>query len=362
VDRLVRQLGSTEFEEREEASRKLVEIGLPGLLQLRQSMEDPDAEIADRVKKCVAQIEWNEKPDFLVEELGYKSLDDFLRAAKDPRPRVRAAGVYYLFQFGDQGKVVAPVLLEALHDRHALVRRQAARTLGFFGAEKGVIPALIEALKDSDVVECRRELSVSAIASLSLGRIGRVGKGASAAVPALIDLANQGDDGLAAEGGPQYMAMCALGSIAAKDQTTIPDVVPALVAVLRGQEGEVRGLAAFALSLIGPKAENAVPALIDALRDKARADPLVAKKIRENALYALRRIGPGATAATPVLVAMLLDNKLDYSDRQGAAEVLGAIGHGAGEAERALAQAAERDEDHRVRSAAAQALDAVRKP
>lgn len=74
------------------------------------------------------------------------------------------------------GSTVIPLLVQALRDPDAVVRFQAARTLGAFGpAAKEAVPALVEALQDSDK-------EVPMIATRALGEIGMPAKDA---VPAL---------------------------------------------------------------------------------------------------------------------------------------------------------------------------------
>jgi hypothetical protein len=53
---LVRQLGSDDFAEREDAQRRLIAYGAKALPDLRAAVNDPDAEIAYRARVCVAEI------------------------------------------------------------------------------------------------------------------------------------------------------------------------------------------------------------------------------------------------------------------------------------------------------------------
>ena len=78
-----------------------------------------------------------------------------------------------------------------------------------------------------------------------------------------------------------------------------PAAVPALIEALRDDDSDVRYTAA-ALARIGPAAEAAVPALIEALKHD---DSIV----RFNAAYALGKIGPAAEAAVPTLLEALKD-------------------------------------------------------
>lgn len=79
-----------------------------------------------------------------------------------------------------------------------------------------------------------------------------------------------------------------------------PHAVPALCRLLQADEALVRSYAAVALVRIGPRAEAAVPDLIQLAGNKAEAQDL-----REVALVALGQIGPPAAPAIPVLRAVL---------------------------------------------------------
>src|SRR5205823_11106150 len=57
IDRLVRQLGSRKFTERQRASSHLIAAGTTALPALKKHFEDADAEVARRAKECVEQIE-----------------------------------------------------------------------------------------------------------------------------------------------------------------------------------------------------------------------------------------------------------------------------------------------------------------
>src|SRR5262245_6626709 len=57
IDRLVKQLGSKEFKEREAASSALGQIGKPALKALRKAAKDGDAEIRSRADKLILVIQ-----------------------------------------------------------------------------------------------------------------------------------------------------------------------------------------------------------------------------------------------------------------------------------------------------------------
>lgn len=92
------------------------------------------------------------------------------------------------------------------------------------------------------------------------------------------------------------------------------DALPALVGVLRDDDGKVREAAAQAVGQMGPEA---VPDLTGML---AHAD----KYVRRNAVWALGRLGPGARPALGALGRVLKDG--DPRTASGAAQALGNMG------------------------------------
>jgi len=61
VNELVRQLGNSEFRQRDQAAKNLVAVGPFALAALRYAKNDPDQEIVRRAKSCIEEIErhWN---------------------------------------------------------------------------------------------------------------------------------------------------------------------------------------------------------------------------------------------------------------------------------------------------------------
>jgi hypothetical protein len=91
-------------------------------------------------------------------------------------------------------------------------------------------------------------------------------------------------------------------------------VVPALVSALRDEDEDVRGVAADALGMIGPRAQGATPDLAAALKDRSL-------KVRHDAAKALGAMGPAAAAAIPALTTAARDDPEPWS-RDAAAEAL----------------------------------------
>ena len=79
-------------------------------------------------------------------------------------------------------------------------------------------------------------------------------------------------------------------------------IVPALIASLQEKDARVRGAAATALGLMGPRAAQAVPALTAALKDPVPG-------VRLWSAGALGRIGPAAKPAVGALIEGLNDKE-----------------------------------------------------
>jgi HEAT repeat protein len=103
--------------------------------------------------------------------------------------------------------------------------------------------------------------------------------------------------------------------------------VPALVEALRDRSAQVRRMVTAALNEIGPAARTAVPALVTALRDRCDT-------VRCRAAMELAGLGPGARAAVPALSAALKD--VDAVVCRWAAFALGEVGPKAASAAPAL--------------------------
>src|SRR5262249_31493472 len=111
------------------------------------------------------------------------------------------------------GTYAVPHLIAALKVPDSRVQDEAARALGYMGAEaREAVPALAEMLKAPRFEHLLQ-------ASIALLRIGR-------------------------------------------------DAVPALICALKDQDGHVRDSAVWILGRIGPEAEEALPALAEALGDR----------------------------------------------------------------------------------------------
>jgi HEAT repeat protein len=251
---------------------------------------------------------------------------DGLKSLKHPDPTVRYNSAALLVQLGPVAKFAIPALHEALQDTSPRVRVKVAEAL--WGIERPparvLLPVLQGALKDKD----------AAVRINALAVLGQIGKAAKAAIP---DIARALED---KEMDVRMEAALTLGEMGPAAKSTIP----ALLAALQGDELRLlEPLVAVTLGNIGP---SAVPALQQALAGKDA-------RLRRTAAYALTLIGPKAAPARGVLTEALADAEADV--RALAAKALGRIG---AEAKDALPKlhAALTDRDAAVRVNAALAL------
>jgi len=185
----------------------------------------------------------------------------------------------------------------------------------------------------------------AAIRSAAASGLGRIGARADAAVPDLLLALDDASPQVAAA------AAWALGGIQAPQPGRLqpPDkkVVDALIRALDHPDGEVRRYAAYAISLIGPKAESAVPRLTQRLDDTHMA---------YMAARALGEMGPAARGAVPKMAALLRSS--DNGQRAEAAVALARLQPLPDETIRAI-ERLQNDEVDFVRNAARKAVQAL---
>jgi HEAT repeat protein len=204
------------------------------------------------------------------------------RALDDPRIQHSVLGA--LWKIGPDAAAAVPALVTALKDDNEAVRQAAAHALQLIGeGAKDSVPALIDALSHD------RNGGVRADAARTLGAIGPP---AVVAIPALVDALRHGNAGYS-------VAMSAVIALAQIGEPAVPALIAALYverlgpATRMANEGyqgpiysdleNLRVGAAEALNRIGPRAQSAIPALTDALKDEH-------PRVREMAAHALTQI------------------------------------------------------------------------
>lgn len=160
IQSLIAQLGSDRFREREEATRRLIAFGPGALDQLRQSLKNPDQEIARRAEVCIETITHHPGPDLPIAALRL--------LARRPAPEAIPVLLQYLpfTDDGERGRVeddvlttlcqlsvretkLDPALTAALKDSHPARRGAAAMVLGRVGDKEQCL-AVAPLLKDSE--------------------------------------------------------------------------------------------------------------------------------------------------------------------------------------------------------------------
>ncbi|MEO1399912.1 MAG: HEAT repeat domain-containing protein [Cyanobacteria bacterium J06635_1] len=170
------------------------------------------------------------------------------------------------------GSEAAPYLARVFQSSEPDQQRQALAALTAMGADaKAAIPALEAGLTDSNL----RAQIPQALATI----------GGADVLSILLGTLRHRDPAV------QLAAVIALGSLKAEASPA----VPALRSVLRNPQ--LSSEAAQAIGQIGPRAQTAVPDLIDRLSGDANS--------RASAAEALGSIGPAARAAIPALVELL---------------------------------------------------------
>jgi HEAT repeat protein len=318
IDALIEALGQKKnWAMLERASKELIEIGLPTVAKLTDSMLDANSGINDAAGVILAEI----SPPGITQVL--------VKACKDESWQVRKAAAFSLGVVGD--KATLPTILEMLEsDEHAYVRQSAAVALGRIG-DAVAIPGLINALRN------RKNNLIYPFAGVALSKIGEP------ALPSLLDALC--DDTIADHEAVEN-ALVSLGALAVPRLLSLfhrndmkwyvlpraasilgrighPAAIPSLRNALYKGDNELCSSAAWALSVI--QDPRVIDVLVEALM---RDDPMTR--------------GTVAGAITPMqddrivnaLSALLSDNRLVWENphmkpvkvKEMAAQALEAIG------------------------------------
>lgn len=157
---------------RARAERILAKMGVKAVAALMRLLDDPEKQI-----KAGGALSRVVTPD----SLGY--VPAFASCVRE-KPHVKNyCGVALVLACSEGTGDQTALLVKSLKDSDHGLRMYAAVALGRSGGGKEVVAALSAALKD-------REFSVRGAAAGSLGRLGRKAK---AAVPALLELAREGN-------------------------------------------------------------------------------------------------------------------------------------------------------------------------
>ena len=338
----IAQLQDKDAQKRREAASALASGGKSAIPALGEVLlNDKDTE----VRKTAADALW------MIGKLGVESesIVPILRVAllKDKDAEVRQKAAFALIGFG---KSAVPALEEALFtDKDAEVRQHAANALGKIG-EPGV-PSLFKAAKSQDAKTRRLVLTVASYIDKDIRRkivpavarflkeedtsfrrdaasfLGSMGDGAGEALPALLEASKPDDSaGLAARYAltrpckapraiapalrhflkdPEPRIRLKAAEVLCGMEEGDKECLACALELIKRRDSQIREGAARLLSKYGSAAKDAVPALIEIVRNDKGV-----WGTRIQAINALVAIGPDAKAAIPVLKAMQDDPQI----------------------------------------------------
>jgi hypothetical protein len=194
IAKLIEQLDSNAFADRQEASRRLIEFGPPSLPALRQATVGSSLELTRRAERCIQDIEktmvlglpvvaarvlkarrpegaWQvlfaylpyaedesaqEALAVLLGDLGASNgqvAAELKAATRDPQPARRIAAAAALARSAKAGE--RTLVRKLLDDPEPRVRLFTARTLVFAG-DKSAVPTLLALVRDGPIDDARR--------------------------------------------------------------------------------------------------------------------------------------------------------------------------------------------------------------
>ena len=260
IDRLVKQLGSDKFSERQKAREQLDAIGEPALESLRKASASDDAEMRRLASGLVKRIQSRVTCQALIQ-----SLKD-----ADEKVQVSARGALV-----GLGRSAVPSLIEALQSEDKVLQVSAARILGQMGImgqrHAEAIPVLLKHLKAKDGEV--RLWAANALSHIVEDAPDRLANRYKELVPTLLSALAEKDE---------KIRVHVQAAVVALDKEAVPD----LIKLLEGKDNEMRVRAANVLAQMGTmgrRHKDAIPALTRALRDEDRS-------VRQAAAYALSQI------------------------------------------------------------------------
>jgi HEAT repeat protein len=221
-------------------------------------------------------------------ELGSDAVGLLIKTLKSDSASTRAYAARFLGEIRMDARDAVPALHEALRDPDENVRRWAAKSLGKYAGEaKEAVPSLAKILDGPDSYF---DLGLAVAEAL-----GEIGPQAEAAIPSLVQELDHPNLRV------RISCTNALREIgpAASNQLTEAGV-PALISALESHDPTVRRNAAICLGTMGPQAEAAIPALIDALGKGSACE----------SAWALGEIGPTGKTAVRALTKSLESDDL----------------------------------------------------
>jgi HEAT repeat protein len=245
-----------------------------------------DKKLRDGAHKRLKTMHFGEKKQLAQQILPGLKNEDY---------RVCNLTCYTLGQMGPAAYEAVPMLIDVLKNRSDCPNvLYAIKHIG-----RPAIPALIEMIKK----ENDKSRGISSKALIKMGYASRE------AIPALKEILAQSDEFY----GIEYAPLVA--------QIDPAEVVPFLARLVAHGEYPIRKDAAALLAEMGPDAKEAIPNLIDSLKEKSY---FKSEDWRAESARALGNMGPDAKEAVPQIAKLLADE--DQAIRREALKALQKIG------------------------------------
>ncbi len=320
------------------------QVVVPAMMTLAELGKDAVPLLRDKLGNSVTAY-W---ACLVATELGPDAADltpDLVTVFQHDDPECRMQALVALGQIGAGAKSAVPAIIDLLSkETFDSVKYAAAFALGEIGDPAEVVPELAKLLQAED-------LGLRAISARELAKITQDPEQRAQAVKVLLEALKSDNDQI------RQLTIRTLSELPPSADGPRPEVIEAFVAAMEDAKPEVvgeviaalaskgkaalpgvlRGLANEKLrpyavrvaALLGPDAEPAVPALMQAW--KATGDD---SALRTEIQFALAAIGPGAAAAVPALTTSLAADQPQV--RNSACYALGRIGPAAKSAVPAL--------------------------
>ncbi len=264
-------LKSSDSDTQQTAAYALGGMGKSVLPDLVEMLKDADPAVRRGAAKGLGQIAYHARKEYTDQHLDRGDPFSNSFAEKSAQVDLKAQEVSR-----DLCQEATPALVQALNDQDNSVRIYSASALVLIGSEvERTVPILTAGLADLD-------LEMRGVAALNLAWCGPKAK---PAFPSLIRILNEEQNTEL-----RKIAMGIFGNLRAEGK----DAVPALIEALKDRDTEIQISAVTALGYIGPEAKKAVPELLRLLKGKDTS-------LQISAVRALGDIGSGTEEVIPAL-------------------------------------------------------------
>lgn len=267
------------------AQEALIRIGTPAAIALKPLVRDDDIEVQRRVAYVLQKIApeagtvsgvlqpavADSNPEkaamaaatlLKIQAGNRNAISKLLSLLKSSESRTRSLSCHAIAKVGPHAAPLVPALIAALHDPNPQVRADAAESLGAIGPPASpATAALVEAATSTHpAIDYGHELMGmdSTIQQAAISALGKIGSGASAAVPTLAKML--------ADPKNSYRAGYILEALESMKDAAAP-AVPVIISQLENNQIAKDKLLSV-INSIGPKAVPAIPALQKIVADR----------------------------------------------------------------------------------------------